>query len=140
MAKKKSGKIKPVLDEATSAALQKRDAERRKMPRFRRQEWYRYKRLGTAWRRPRGLHSKMRKGLRYRTPVVSIGYRTPVISRGLHPSGFEDVLVYNVKDIEALDPKVQAARIGHSVGVRKRIAMIEKAAKLKIRVLNRGGE
>jgi len=82
----------------------------------------------------------MRKGLRYRTPVVSIGYRTPVIARGLHPSGFEEVLVYNVKDIEVLDPKVQAARIGHSVGVRKRIAMIEKASKLKIRVLNRGGE
>jgi len=140
MAKKKTGKIKPVLDEATTEALQKRDAERRKMPKFRRQEWHRYQRLGTAWRRPRGLHSKMRKGLRYRTPVATVGYRTPVKARGLHPSGFEEVLVYNVKDVETLDPKAQAARIGHSVGVRKRVAIIAKAEEMKLRVLNRGGE
>ena len=140
MAKKKSGKIKPKLDEVTTEALQKRDAERRRMPKFRRQEWHRYQRLGTSWRKPRGLHSKMRKRLRYRTPMASVGFRTPVKARGLHPSGFEEVLVYNVRDVEALDPKVQAARIGHSVGVRKRVAIIAKAESMKLRVLNRGGE
>lgn len=140
MAKKKSGKIKPDLDETTREALEKRDAERRRMPNFRRQEWHRYKRLGTTWRRPRGKHSKMRKGLRYRTPVASVGFRTPVAARGLHPSGFEEVLVHNVRDVEALDPKTQAARIGHSVGVRKRVAIIAKAEEMKLRVLNKGGE
>ncbi len=140
MAKKRSGKIKPELDDTTREALEKRDAERRRMPKFRRQEWHRYQRLGTSWRKPRGKHSKMRKGLRYRTPVATVGFRTPVKARGLHPSGFEEVLVYNVKDVEALDPKVQAARIGHSVGVRKRVEIIAVAEKMKIRVLNRGGE
>ncbi|MEM0150582.1 MAG: eL32 family ribosomal protein, partial [Thermoplasmata archaeon] len=31
----------------------------RKRPLFRRQEWFRYKKLGEAWRRPKGKHSKM---------------------------------------------------------------------------------
>jgi len=135
-------KLKPELDAAMKEALELRDAKQRANPAFRRQEWFRYKRLGgkdAPWRRPRGIHSKMRRHYKYRPPVVSIGYRTPVTARGLHPSGFEEVLVHRPDDLAALDPKTQGARIGGTVGGRKQAAIVQKADELGIRVFNRGG-
>ncbi len=70
--------------------------------------------------------------------LVKVGYRGPKRARGLHPSGYRDILVHNVKDLEKLDPKTEAARIGHAVGRRKRISIVNKASTLGIRVLNKG--
>ncbi len=129
--------IKPKLDKKTKEQLKLREQIANSRPTFRRQEWFRYVRLGESWRKPRGLHSKMRRGFKYRVNLVSTGYRGPKAVRGLHPSGFQEVMVYRVEDLEELDPKKQAARIGHSVGSRKR-EEIEKIADEKgIRVLNR---
>jgi len=130
-------KIKPVLDDETKMLLKVREKQKRKRPAFRRQEWFRYKKLGKSWRKPRGLHSKMRKGLKYRPKMVSVGYRSPRKARGLHPSGFRDALIHNVKELEVLDPKTQAARIGHSVGTRKRVEIEARADEIGIRILNR---
>ncbi|MEE9490488.1 MAG: 50S ribosomal protein L32e [Thermoplasmata archaeon] len=130
-------KIKPVLDDETKLLLKVREKQKRKRPAFRRQEWFRYKKLGKSWRKPRGLHSKTRKGLKYRPKMVSIGYRSPRKVRGLHPSGFGDALIHNVKELEVLDPKTQAARIGHSVGSRKRVEIEARADEIGIRILNR---
>ena len=131
-------RIKPKLDEKLKEALEKRREKKDREPEFLRQEWFRYKRLGECWRRPKGLHSKMRKGLKYRPPRVKIGYRGPRLARGLHPSGFEEVMVYRVEDLERINPERQAIRIGGTVGVRKRIDIVKKADEMGIRVLNRG--
>ena len=69
--------------------------------------------------------------------MVDIGFRGPVAARDLHPSGFEEVLVYNVDGLEGIDPKKQAVRIGGTVGTKKRIAIEDRADELGIRVLNR---
>lgn len=132
-------KLKPALPDEVRSAMKQREYLKRRKPDFRRQEWFRYKRLGTAWRRPRGLHSKMRRHLKYRINVVSIGYGTNRLVRGLHPSGFEEVLVYRPQDLEGIDPTLQAARIGHSVGSRKREMIEKRARELGIRILNRSG-
>ncbi len=129
-------KQKPELSEATRKALELRKEQQSKLPRFRRQEWYRYKRLGTKWRRPKGLHSKMRKNLKYRPPRARVGYGKVKKARGLHPSGFEDILVHNLKELEALNPKTQAARIAGGVGGRKREHLQNYAKENNIRVLN----
>lgn len=106
-------------------------------PSFTRQEGFRYKRLGNKWRKPKGLHSKMRKSLKYRPPMVKVGYRGPKATRGLHPSGFREVMVHNLKDLDKINPKLEAARIAHSVGMKKRMEIEEKADDKKIRILNR---
>lgn len=129
-------RIKPKLSDEQKRSLKIRHTIKKRTPEFKRQEWFRYKKLGTAWRKPRGLHSKMRKHKGYRPDVVSIGYGSPSKSRFLHPSGFKEVMVYNVKDLEKIDPESQAARVGHSVGTRKRIVIEEKAEEKGIRVLN----
>ncbi|MBO96502.1 MAG: 50S ribosomal protein L32e [Euryarchaeota archaeon] len=128
---------KPVLDEETAKALAFRAQQKKKQPAFRRQEWYRYKRLSrSSWRKPNGLQSKMRLNRKYRPPMVRIGYRKISSARGLHPSGFEEVLVHNLNDLEGLDPETQAVRIGARVGNRKRLDIHDKANSLGIRVLN----
>ena len=79
----------------------------------------------------------MRRHFKYRIPVVQVGFRGPASVRGLHPSGFEEILVYNPGNLENIDPKVQAIRISSKVGDKKREMIVEKADELKIRVLNR---
>lgn len=128
---------KPELDEETVDALAKRAIISGDRPAFKRQEWFRYQMLGDKWRRPKGIHSKMKRGLKRRPPMVEAGYGGPAKARGLHPSGFEEVMVYNAEDLEKIDPKKQAARIGATVGTKKRITIEDRAKELGIRVLNR---
>ncbi len=105
---------------------------------FNRQEYARYKKLGTdKWRRPRGKTSKMRRYEAGKPAMPSIGYGSPKATRGLHPSGYEDVLVKNMKELENINPETEAARISASIGARKKQLMIEKASELGIKVLNK---
>ena len=129
---------KPVLDDETKENLLIRAAQMKKQPKFRRQEWYRYYRLArSGWRKPKGMQSKQRLNMKYRTPMVRVGYGKIAAVRGLHPSGFEDVLVNQPSDLEGLDPERQAIRIGASVGNRKRANIHDRADDLGLRVLNR---
>ena len=130
-------KAKPELSDETVDALAKRAIISGRRPAFKRQEWFRYSKLGEKWRRPKGIHSKMKRNLKRRPAVVDIGFRGPRAARYLHPSGFEEVLVHNIDGLENIDPKVQAVRIGGTVGTRKRIQIEDRAAELGIRVLNR---
>lgn len=130
-------KKKPKLDARTRRLLHLRAAKSAVRPPFLRQEWFRYDRLGEVWRKPQGSQSKLRRHFGYRWNLPSIGYRGPREVRGLHPSGFREVLVHNVKELEGIDPERQAVRIAHGVGARKR-EIIEKACDdREIRVLNR---
>mgnify|MGYP001215249685 FL=1 len=129
---------KPVLDDATKEALATRAAQKKKTPTFRRQEWFRYKRLSrTGWKKPRGDDSSQRKNRKYRSALVRVGHGKIAAVRGLHPSGFEEVLVNNSSDLEGLDPETQAVRIAKTVGNRKRSAIHDRADDLGLRVLNR---
>jgi len=105
-------------------------------PKFVRQESWRHKRLKENWRRPRGLDNKMRRKIKGWPPTVNTGYREPKVSRGLHPSGYREVLVHNLKELKEIDPKTQVIRIAHTVGNRKKAKMLPEAKKRKITILN----
>jgi large subunit ribosomal protein L32e len=79
----------------------------------------------------------MRRHFKYRIPVAQVGFRGPASVRGLHPSGFEEVLVHNTKEVENVNPETQAVRISSTVGDKKRELIVKKADELKIRVFNR---
>ncbi len=89
-----------------------------------------------TWRRPRGKRANKRLKLKEAGPVPSIGYRQPKEVRGLHPSGYKEILVYNPKDLEKINPEKEAARIASCVGLKKRIEIMRKAKELGIKVLN----
>jgi len=116
--------------------LKLRIKTKRKKPKFIRQGTKNLKRLGKKWRRPRGSQSKLRKHKKAKGFLPHPGYGSPKSVRGLHPSGFEDVLIYNVKGLEKIDSKKQSCRIASRVGKKKRIEIMKKAEELKIKVLN----
>ena len=131
-------KQKPVLDDDTKAALSLRAEQKKKTPSFRRTEWFRYKRLSrSGWRAPHGMDSKQRRNYRYRSALVRVGHGKVAAARGLHPSGFREIMVQNTLDLETMDPETEAARVGRSVGGRKREQIYSRADELGIRVLNR---
>ena len=78
---------------SNETSVRKRKPAKDKRPDFKRQESWRYKRVKENWRRPRGIDSKMRKKVKGWPRSAEVGYRSPKETRGLHPSGYEEVLV-----------------------------------------------
>jgi large subunit ribosomal protein L32e len=115
-------------------ALKKRMA--RKRPKFERPESWRYVRITKNWRKPKGIDNKTRQKRRGWPASPNVGYGSPKAIRDLHPSGMEEVAVFNLGDLAIIDPDTQVARIGGSVGARKRSKIVEEAQKREIRVLN----
>ncbi len=121
---------------AKEHALKQRIRIKGKRPKFRRQESWRYKRVSQGWRRPDGIDSKMRRKVKGWPASARIGYRGPKMARNLHPSGYEEVIVRNADDLSTVDPKTQAVRIAHTVGMKKRAEISIRAAERHIRILN----
>jgi large subunit ribosomal protein L32e len=117
-------------------ALKARKRAKKKKPNFVRPESWRYMKLKESWRRPRGLDHKVRRKIKGWPPGVSVGYKGPKAARGLHPSGYREVLVHNAQEISKIDPKTEAARIAHRVGKKKRVEIIAEAKKRKVTILN----
>ncbi len=141
MAEEKRAPKRAALSPRESKLLELRNYFSRRRPRFiRMNSWY-IKRLKDSWRSPRrSLDNKIRLQRKGFPPMVKVGYRGPKEVRGLHPTGFEEVIVHNVEELEKLNPERQAARIASTVGRRKRVEIIKRAEELGIRVLNAGGE
>ena len=131
-------KQKPVLSDEMKIALALRVEQKKKTPAFKRTEWFRYKRLSrSGWRAPHGMDNKQRRNYKYRSSLVRVGHGKVATARGLHPSGFREVMVHNTGDLEVIDPETEAARVGKTVGGRKREQIYSRADELGIRVLNR---
>ena len=81
-----------------------------------------------------GLHNKLRSGIAAKGRLVRPGYGSPKSVRGFHPSGYRELLVSNIKDLE----KAQgyAVRISSAVGMKKRLEIQAKAKELSLKVLN----
>jgi large subunit ribosomal protein L32e len=132
---------KPILSDELRAALALRAAQKKATPSFRRTEWFRYKRLSrSGWRKPHGMDNKQRRNYKYRGSLVRIGHGKVNAASGLHPSGFKEVMVHNTADLDQIDAESQAARVGATVGGRKRETIHSRADELGIRVLNRRRE
>lgn len=117
-------------------AVSLRKAVKKRKPRFRRHESWRYRRLKENWRKPRGLDNKMRLQAKGWPKPVKIGYGGPRAARGLHPSGYREILIHTPDEVAQVKPNYQAIRIGQTVGTRKRIQIASLARERAIHVLN----
>jgi large subunit ribosomal protein L32e len=108
-------------------------------PKFLRQEWFRHgniRRKWLKWRRPRGVHSKLREHVKGKGFAPMPGYGTDARLKNVHPCGLYEVAVCNAAELRRLDPKTQAGRIAKGVGGLKRAEMQAEAERLGIRILN----
>jgi large subunit ribosomal protein L32e len=117
-------------------ALQVRARARNKKPNFVRAESWRFDRFSVSWRKPRGLDNKIRRKILGWPSGPCTGYKGPKVARYLHPSGFKEVIVYNIADLSAIDVNTEAIRIAHRVGARKRTGIVAKATELNLKILN----
>ena len=105
-------------------------------PSFIRQESWKYFKLSESWRKPKGIDNHQRKQKKGWPRIVRAGFGGPKIARGLHPSGYTDNLVHNLKDVEKLDPKTDGIRFAHGIGKKKRLAIIAKAKERSFKIFN----
>lgn len=123
------------LDDETRRLLGARKTNKASLPAFNRIDSHKNKSLKVSWRKPKGHHSQLRRQRKAKGSLVKIGFGSPAAVRGLHSSGYEEVLVHRPQDVQGIT-RTQAIRVAGGVGKKKQ-AEIEKAAKeLNIRVLN----
>jgi large subunit ribosomal protein L32e len=103
---------------------------------FKRDGYGKKKQLSDSWRKPKGQHNKQREQKKAKGALPKPGFGSPIAVRGMHPSGYFEVLISSVKELEGINPKTHAIRIGATVGERTRVGLQEKAIADGFKVLN----
>lgn len=103
---------------------------------FKRDGYGKKRQLSDSWRKPKGQHNKQREQKKAKGALPKPGFGSPIAVRGMHPSGFFEVLVATLTELEGLDPKTQAVRISGTVGDRKRVGLQAAAIDAGLKVLN----
>jgi len=116
--------------------LKARKTQKKAKPAFKRQEQDFQKILGKKWRRPKGRHSKLRVNEKARGGLPSPGYGSPASVRGLNRMGYREVIISNVRDLEAINLKEEMGLISSGVGKKKREEIISAAKEKKVELSN----
>ena len=114
--------------------LRVRTRQKSKKPEFNTHDSHKKKKLATSWRKPRGLHNKLRQHIAAKGRVVQPGFGSPKAVRGYHPCGLAEVRVNNVAELAAVEGC--AVRIASTVGMKKRLDIQSEAEKMGLKVLN----
>lgn len=111
---------------------------RRKIPKFRRQEfhrWFSNRKKDDKWRKPKGHHGRVKRLGYQKGASPKIGYGTPASFKGIHPSGLIPIIVHNVKMLDGINNEKEGIIISN-VGIKKKIAIVQEAIKRNIKILN----
>src|SRR3989338_246989 len=101
---------------------------------FPRQNWFRFKRLGKAWRRPRGGQIKIRLSRKSRQRKPNPGYGKPSNER-FHVNGIKPILIENISQLNNIKDN-EAVLLSSRIGL-KNALLISNAAKLRgINIMN----
>ncbi|KAG8683864.1 60S ribosomal protein L32 [Ceratobasidium sp. 392] len=105
---------------------------------FKRHQSDRYHSVKEAWRKPKGIDNRVRRRFKGQLPMPKIGYGSNKKTRHLLPNGLKKLLVNNVRELELLlmHNKSFAAEIAHGVSSKNRVAILERARALSVKVTN----
>lgn len=126
------------MDPESRRLFNVRKVQKGKKPQFKRTCSHKFKRLDDNWRCPRGSQGKQRRKYVSKGALAQVGYGSPVAVKGLHPSGYSDVLISNIAELELIDPSFEAIRIARTIGAKKKALILAKAEESGIKVLNSG--
>eukprot|EP00612_Vaucheria_litorea_P004379 CAMPEP_0171462744 /NCGR_PEP_ID=MMETSP0945-20130129/6653_1 /TAXON_ID=109269 /ORGANISM="Vaucheria litorea, Strain CCMP2940" /LENGTH=137 /DNA_ID=CAMNT_0011989319 /DNA_START=45 /DNA_END=458 /DNA_ORIENTATION=- len=124
---------------AVKPLVRRKEAKKKTTP-FKRFQWDRHAKLNqrVTWRKPRGIDSCIRRRFKGRPDLVNVGFRNNKKTRHVLPNGFKKFRVFNARELDVLlmQNRVYAAEIAHGVSSRKRMAIVQRAAQLNIKVTN----
>lgn len=98
-----------------------------------------FNRVDPSWRKPRGIDNRQRRRFKGTAPMPTIGYGSNKATRYQLANGLYPVVVRKPEDVNLLlmvNDKY-AAVIARRVGAKSRKAIIERAAQLSVKVVNK---
>lgn len=104
-------------------------------PDFIRQEYPARKNLKKTWRKPKGIHSKMRKKKLGKRKQPSVGYKSPRLVRGLSKEGLIPILIQSLNDLVKVT-KNHIIILSRTVGNKKRIEILKKIKEKGFKIQN----
>ena len=110
------------------------ESGKRKKPNFVVKESKFSARVNKRWRYPRGKHSAVRQRHKGRPPLPTPGYGSPKSVKFLNKDGFKEILVRNEKDLLEIKDQNHIALFSSTMGVKKKITLLELAIEKKISV------
>lgn len=116
--------------------LEIRKELKERKPEFIRQDTQKRKKLSLKWKKPKGIHSKMRHHFKGKRKSPSPGYKSPSKVRGLHASGLKIVSVHSARDVDRIKKDTEGIIVSGQVGMKKNYEILKKAKQLGISVLN----
>lgn len=132
----KSLRIYNITMTQLTTLLEVRKELKERKPEFIRQDNPKRKKLNYKWRKPKGIHSKIRHHFKGRRKMPSPGYKSPAAVKGLHSTGLEMVRVFSAGEVSKIKKESQGIIVPGNVGKRKKLEILRKAKELSVQVLN----
>ena len=124
------------------ATAYKKSIVKKKTNRFARFQSDRFHRVQESWRKPRGIDNRVRRRFRGSKLMPKIGYGSDKTTRFQLQNGLYPFVVKSAKDIDMLlmHNEKFAAVIAHNLNARSRKAVVERAAQLGVKVVNKSAK
>jgi large subunit ribosomal protein L32e len=120
---------------ADKKLIEQRIKVKRRKPTYVRQDAHKKSKLGNAWRKPKGIQSKMRLNKRGYNKRPQVGYGSPKTVKGMTRRGLIPVNVKNQAEIASLDPAANEIIVAN-VGTRNKVNIVKKALEKNFEIMN----
>ena len=116
--------------------LEIRNEIKERKPVFIRQDNPKRRKLNYKWRKPKGIHSKIRHRFKGRRKMPSPGYKSPIKVKGMHSTGLKIINAHSIDKLDEIKKQSEGIVVAKNVGMKKRLEIFKKAKELDIQVLN----
>ena len=91
--------------------------------------------LERKWRRPKGIHAKLRLSRCGHGLTPRVGYGTGKCKKGL-VNGLKLVWINGLNDLGKIDINKEIGIVSSRVGTKKKVEIVEKAKKTNVKIIN----
>jgi len=106
-----------------------------KRPQFLRQDAHKKFRFSQVWREPKGIQSKVKKGIKGHRMMVKVGWGSPSVLRGTLRSGVRPILVSSLLEIDSLSSG-SSIILSSTLGLKSLVAIVNSSKKKGLSILN----